>query len=209
MILNDQPNDSPVLDYLIYSIFLADLDTGVHSLSTAIIMQELVRYMKISETEGKEMYFGALLHDLGKTCIPRSILQKPGPLTDHERQTIKLHPQIAYHILYPISNLRSFVEIPFCHHEWWDGNGYPRGLKSEEIPLSARIFAIVDLWDALKSDRPYRRAWDEEKIVHFIEGQAGKRFDPSVVANILPLLKSRKQEWRFRNAYKLVGLTTQ
>ncbi len=178
----------PIFKLLLNSIFLSDVDTGLHSFSTANYMLEIAGKLGLSETDCKVMYYGALLHDLGKTRIPRWVLQKPGPLTEQEWQVVQRHPEISYQILYPIRKLRSFVDIPYCHHEHWDGTGYPRQLKGEEIPFPARLFAIVDLWDALKSDRVYRRAWDVEKITLYLQEQAGKQLDPWVVTYILPLI---------------------
>lgn len=124
---------------------------------------------------------GALLHDIGKMGIPDAILLKPGPLTDEEWAIMHRHPQYAYEMLHPVQYLRPALEIPYCHHEKWDGSGYPRGLKGEEIPLSARIFAVADVWDALTSDRPYRPAWPQARALAYIREQAGKHFDPQVV----------------------------
>jgi HD-GYP domain-containing protein (c-di-GMP phosphodiesterase class II) len=131
---------------------------------------------------------GALLHDIGKMGIPDHILFKPGPLTTEEWDIIKQHPNYAYLLLSSISYLQSALEIPYCHHEWWDGSGYPRGLKGEEIPKGARIFAVVDVWDALLSDRPYRKAWNKEKALAYIQDLAGKQFDPKVVDVFLKIV---------------------
>jgi putative two-component system response regulator len=113
--------------------------------------------------------------------VPDSILLKPGPLTDEEWKIMHRHPQFAYEMLSPISYLRPAIDIPYCHHEKWDGSGYPRGLRGEEIPLAARIFAIVDVWDALLSERPYRSAWSKKATLDYIHSQSGKHFDPNVV----------------------------
>jgi HD-GYP domain-containing protein (c-di-GMP phosphodiesterase class II) len=121
------------------------------------------------------------LHDIGKMGVPDSILLKPGPLTEDEWKVMRLHPNLAYDMLSPINYLRPALDIPYCHHEKWDGTGYPRGLKGEQIPLVARIFAVADVWDALRSDRPYREAWPEEKVREHIREQSGKHFDPRVV----------------------------
>jgi HD-GYP domain-containing protein (c-di-GMP phosphodiesterase class II) len=126
-----------------------------------------------------------LLHDIGKIGIPDAILQKPGPLSPEEWAVMRQHPIYAREVLSPISYLGSALDIPYSHHEKWDGSGYPQGLQGEDIPLAARIFAVVDVWDALGSDRPYRRAWPPEQIVNFFEDQAGKHFDPQVVAVFL------------------------
>jgi HD-GYP domain-containing protein (c-di-GMP phosphodiesterase class II) len=124
---------------------------------------------------------GALLHDMGKIGIPDSILHKPDKLTDEEWKIMRKHPQLAYDMLYPIEYLRPALEIPLTHHEKWDGTGYPRGLKGEEIPIVARLFAVVDVWDALTSDRPYRPAWSQDEALAYIREQSGKHFDPQVV----------------------------
>ena len=113
--------------------------------------------------------------------IPDSVLLKPGTLNEREWEIMRQHPEHAYKLLYPIEHLNLSLDIPYCHHERWDGGGYPRGLKGEEIPLAARIFAIVDVWDALTSDRPYRLAWSKEKALGYISEQSGKHFDPVVV----------------------------
>lgn len=131
---------------------------------------------------------GAILHDVGKIGIPDSILLKPGPLTEEEWAVMKKHPVYAYEWLSGIPFLKKALEIPYCHHERWDGSGYPRGLKGLEIPLSTRIFAVVDVYDALTSDRPYRKAWPREKALAYIQEQAGKQFDPEVAEAFLRLV---------------------
>ena len=133
---------------------------------------------------------GALLHDIGKMGIPDSILLKPGPLTPEEWEVMRKHPVYAYELLSPITFLRPALDIPYCHHERWDGSGYPRGLRGEEIPLSARIFAIVDVWEALSADRPYRKAWPASKVTAYLREQAGAHFDPSLVNLFLELLEN-------------------
>jgi len=124
---------------------------------------------------------GALLHDIGKMGIPDSILLKPGPLTPSEWEIMRQHPTHAFEMLKTIDYLEPALEIPYCHHEKWDGNGYPRGLIGKDIPMSARIFAVVDVWDALTSDRPYRSAWPECKALDYIQMESGRHFDPRVV----------------------------
>ena len=128
---------------------------------------------------------GALLHDIGKMGIPDSILLKPGPLTPNEWEVMRQHPQRAYEMLKHIEYLSSALEIPYCHHEKWDGTGYPRGLKGRDIPISARIFAVVDVWDALTSDRPYRAAWTARNALEYIRHESGCHFDPQVVEAFL------------------------
>jgi HD-GYP domain-containing protein (c-di-GMP phosphodiesterase class II) len=118
---------------------------------------------------------------MGKLGIPDAILQKPDKLTDEEWKIMRMHPQFAYDMLSRVEYLKAALDIPFCHHEKWDGSGYPRGLKGEEIPVAARIFAVVDVWDALTSDRPYRPAWSREDTLAYIREQSGKHFDPQIV----------------------------
>ncbi len=113
--------------------------------------------------------------------IPDSILHKPGPLNDDEWQLIHQHPTAAYEILIPIPYLQPAIDIPYCHHEKWDGSGYPRGLEGTQIPLAARIFAVIDVWDALRSDQPYRKAWPHEKVRSYLRAQSGRHFDPQVL----------------------------
>jgi HD-GYP domain-containing protein (c-di-GMP phosphodiesterase class II) len=132
---------------------------------------------------------GALLHDIGKMGVPDNILLKPGELTEEEWVQMRSHPQYAYDLLKPITFLARALDIPYCHHEKWDGTGYPRGLKGEEIPLVARLFAVVDVWDAIRSDRPYRSAWSLENSREYIREQAGIHFDPKVVDVFLELIK--------------------
>jgi HD-GYP domain-containing protein (c-di-GMP phosphodiesterase class II) len=128
---------------------------------------------------------GALLHDIGKMGVPDNILRKPGPLTPEERAIMCRHPDYAYDMIAPIPFLRPALDIPYCHHEKWDGTGYPRGLKGEQIPLAARVFAIVDVWDALSSDRPYRAAWPRDKVRAYLQDQSGTHFDPQVTEAFL------------------------
>jgi HD-GYP domain-containing protein (c-di-GMP phosphodiesterase class II) len=124
--------------------------------------------------------------------VPDHILRKTGPLDDSEWEQMRLHPQYAFDLLNPIAYLRAALDIPYCHHEKWDGTGYPRGLKGTEIPLSARIFSIVDVWDALRSERPYRQAWDKEKTLNYIRAEANTRFDPEVVRIFLEMASEEK-----------------
>ncbi|MGI8907135.1 MAG: HD domain-containing phosphohydrolase [Candidatus Sumerlaeaceae bacterium] len=133
---------------------------------------------------------GALLHDIGKMGIPDSILLKPGPLSEEEWMIMKRHPELAYDFLRRVEFLHSASDIPFCHHEHWDGSGYPRGLRGAAIPAAARIFAVVDVWDALRSDRPYRRAWPKDKVATHILQNRGTHFDPEVVDAFLTLIET-------------------
>ncbi len=157
-----------------------DKETEGHSRRVTDLTAQIALAMGMSDEELVHVRRGALLHDIGKLGVPDSILLKPGKLTAEEWEVMKKHPIISYEVLSPISFLRQAVDIPYCHHEKWDGSGYPRGLKGEQIPLAARIFAIVDVWDALQSDRPYRPAWSREATMEYIRQQTGIQFDPKV-----------------------------
>lgn len=167
---------------------LRDMETEGHSRRVTEMTLRLARAMRVSEEELAPVRRGALLHDIGKMGIPDSILLKPGWLTEEEREIMERHPVYAREMLAPIDFLRPALDIPYCHHEKWDGSGYPRGLKGEQIPLAARIFAVVDVYDALTSDRPYRHAWSEEETLEHIREQAGRHFDPQVVETFLELI---------------------
>jgi len=160
---------------------LRDRETEGHTQRVTELTLRLAAALNVSANEQLHIRRGALLHDIGKMGIPDSILLKPGPLTDDEWKVMRLHPGYAYELLTPITYLRPALDIPYCHHEKWDGTGYPRGLKGEEIPLPARLFALVDVWDALNSDRPYHKAWSKEEALAYIREQPGKHFDPKVV----------------------------
>lgn len=160
---------------------LRDKETEGHTQRVTEMTVKLGRAFGLSEAELVQVRWGALLHDIGKLGVPDGILLKPGPLTDEEWVVMKKHPTFAYELLSPIYYLRLALDIPYCHHEKWDGTGYPRGLKDTQIPLVARIFAVVDVWDALKSDRPYRAGWTEEKVLEHIRTLSGTHFDPQVV----------------------------
>jgi HD-GYP domain-containing protein (c-di-GMP phosphodiesterase class II) len=139
----------------------------------------------IPESQLLHIRRGVLLHDIGKMAVPDDILHKSGPLNDDEWVIMRRHPEDAFKMLSPITYLRAAVDIPYCHHEKWDGSGYPRGLKGEAIPLAARLFAVVDVFDALTSDRPYRKAWPADKALAYIREQSGSHFDPRIVKAFL------------------------
>ncbi len=167
---------------------LRDKETEGHSQRVTLLAVELAREIGMSPEDLTHLRQGALLHDIGKMGVSDHILHKHGPLNDQERAIMQRHPDIAYHMLYPIAYLRPALDIPHCHHEKWDGSGYPRGLKGEEIPLAARIFAIVDVWDALRSDRPYRKAWSLKKTITYMQEQSGISFDPEILKSFLNAL---------------------
>jgi putative nucleotidyltransferase with HDIG domain len=160
---------------------LRDKETEGHTRRVAELSTRLAQTMGVREADILQVYRGALLHDIGKMGVPDSIVLKPGPLTEDEWVIMRKHPRFAYDMLSPIAFLRMALDIPYCHHEKWDGTGYPRGLKGAQIPMPARIFAVVDVWDAITSDRPYRKAWQKEVALQYIREQTGRHFDPEVV----------------------------
>jgi HD-GYP domain-containing protein (c-di-GMP phosphodiesterase class II) len=164
---------------------LRDKETEGHTQRVTEMAVRLAADMGIEEGPLMDIRRGALLHDIGKMGIPDAILLKTGPLTDDEWEIMRRHPAYAYEMLSPITFLEPSLDIPYCHHEKWDGSGYPRGLKGSEIPLAARIFAVVDVYDALRSDRPYRAAWSEEKVLEHIRSLSGTHFEPAVVEAFL------------------------
>ncbi len=168
---------------------LRDRETEGHTLRVTQMMLNLARTFGLPKEQFLNIRWGSLLHDIGKMGVPDHILLKPGELTDEEWVQMKRHPQYGYDLLKPIAFLTAALDIPHCHHEKWDGTGYPRGLHSKEIPLAARLFAVVDVWDALRSDRPYRPAWSEQAALDYIREQAGKHFDPQVVEAFLKMIE--------------------
>jgi len=160
---------------------LRDKETEGHTQRVTEMTMKLACAMGLTDDQLTPLYRGALLHDIGKMGIPDSILLKPGPLTEEEWTIMRRHPGYAYQMLAPITYLRPALDIPHSHHEKWDGTGYPHGLKGEEIPLAARIFAVADVWDAMRSDRPYRQGWPEAQVREHIRSLAGTHFDPQVV----------------------------
>lgn len=168
---------------------LRDRETEGHTQRVAEMTVILAQRMGLGDEEIINARRGALLHDMGKLGIPDEILHKPGKLTAEEWEIMTKHPTYAYEMLYPIVYLRPALDIPYCHHEKWDGTGYPRGLKGEDIPLAARIFSVADVWDALRSDRPYRKAWPGEKVRTYIKEHSGDYFDPKVVEVFLQIVE--------------------
>ena len=160
---------------------LRDRETEGHTQRVTDLTLRLARKMGLSEEQLILIRRGALLHDIGKMGIPDYILLKPEELTDEEQHIMRQHPQLAYDMLEPIAYLRDALNIPYCHHEKWDGTGYPNGLSGTQIPLEARLFTIVDVWDALTTDRPYRKGWPRKKALKYIREQSGKDFDPKMV----------------------------
>jgi putative nucleotidyltransferase with HDIG domain len=169
---------------------MRDHATDEHTQRVTTLTLALAGRMGIPESELGHIRRGALLHDIGKMAIPDSILQKSETLSEAEKDIMRTHPEKAHEILSRIDYLLPALDIPYCHHEKWDGTGYPRRLKGEEIPLSARLFAIVDVFDALTSDRPYRKAWEKEKALKYIQEQSGKHFFPDAVDVFVDMMKS-------------------
>jgi HD-GYP domain-containing protein (c-di-GMP phosphodiesterase class II) len=152
---------------------------------------QLAKELGIRNVELFHVRRGALLHDIGKMGIPDAVLLKNGPLTEAEQEVMRKHPEYARHYLSKVSYLAPALDIPYCHHEKWDGTGYPRGLRGEEIPLTARIFAVVDVWDALTNRRPDHAAWTREATLAHIRENSGTHFDPRVVEVFLELIKRK------------------
>ncbi len=171
-----------------HALDLRDRETEGHTRRVAETTLQLAKAMGVPDHDLIHIRRGALLHDIGKMGLPDRILFKPGPLDEDELAEMRRHPEYAHRMLSPIGYLRPALDIPYCHHEKWDGTGYPRGLRLEEIPLAARIFAVVDVWDALKSDRPYRAGWMPERVCTHIRGLAGSHFDPQVVDAFLGMM---------------------
>lgn len=170
-------------------LYLRDKETEEHTLRVTDMAIRLAQRMSISEQELIHIRHGAMLHDIGKVAIPDSILFKPGRLTDEEWDFMRRHPVIATELLEPILYFAPMTDIPRSHHEKWDGSGYPDGLAGEDIPLAARIFAFADVFDALTSDRPYRRAWSSESALQYIQNESGKHFDPSLTPEFIRLME--------------------
>ncbi len=171
-----------------HALDLRDKETEGHTLRVTEITMKLASAAGITDAELVHVRRGALLHDIGKMGVPDSILLKQDKLTDEEWGVMRKHPIFAFELLSPIAYLRPALDIPYCHHEKWDGSGYPRGLKGEQIPLAARLFAIIDVWDALLSDRPYRQAWSNEKVTEHIKSLSGTHFEPKAVELFLNMI---------------------
>lgn len=172
---------------------LRDRETEGHTQRVTETTLRLARAMGVQGSDLNHIRLGSLLHDIGKMGIPDSILLKPGPLSAEEWDIMRMHPKYAYELLSPITFLHPALDIPYCHHEKWDGSGYPRGLKGEQIPLAARIFSVIDVWDALRSDRPYRAAWEEQRVREYLLSQSGSHFDSNIVSVFLALLEEDQE----------------
>jgi len=169
------------LEGWVRALDLRDKETEGHTKRVTALTQRLAQTMGVDDDMLVHITRGALLHDIGKMAIPDGILLKPSSLSPEERMLIQMHPVYAYEMLNPIKFLHPALDIPYCHHEKWDGSGYPRGLKGDEIPFAARIFSIVDVWDALVSDRPYRAGLVPADVRKSIREQSGIHFEPRIV----------------------------
>lgn len=175
----------------VHALDLRDKETEGHTRRVTEMTMQLALAMGISEELTAHYRRGALLHDVGKLGIPDAILHKRGPLTDEELGVLRKHPEYAYQWLAPIEYLRPALDIPYCHHEKWNGSGYPRGLRGEQIPLAARMFALIDVWDALLSERPYKQAWSVDQAAQYIHSQKNIHFDPMIADIFLETFASR------------------
>jgi PAS domain S-box-containing protein len=167
---------------------LRDYETQGHSQRVTDLTLSLAEQMGIEEPQLTHIRYGALLHDIGKLGIPDAVLFKHGPLTEAEWRTMRMHPVYAHQVLAHIPYLAASIEIPYCHHEHWDGSGYPNGLKGEQIPLAARIFTIIDVWDSLLSNRPYHNAWSKQDALVYMNNQSGKIFDPTILRVFIEMM---------------------
>ena len=176
-----------MIEGLSRALELRDIETEGHTRRVSQLTMRLVKHVQIPADQWDSIRQGALLHDIGKLGIPDAILLKPGSLTPRERKVMQQHVQYGYNILVPIISSRHTLDITLYHHEHWDGKGYPYGLQAEQIPQVARLFAVVDVFDALTSDRPYRAAWSHSQALQYINVQAGRQFDPHVVELFLEI----------------------
>jgi response regulator RpfG family c-di-GMP phosphodiesterase len=167
---------------------LRDIYTQGHTLRVTDLALRLARTYDISGPQFKNIYRGGLLHDIGKMAIPDAVLMKRDVLTTDEKHIMEMHPVLAYELLSPIVFLREALDIPYCHHEKWNGNGYPRGLMGNEIPFAARLFSVADVYDALSNDRPYRKSWPKPKVVEYLQEERNRSFDPEVVDRFIEMV---------------------
>jgi putative nucleotidyltransferase with HDIG domain len=170
---------------------LKDGQTEGHSVRLVELSLAVAQELGIEKDDLTHLRRGALLHDIGKMGIPDSILNKAGPLTKEERELMEQHPKFGYDLLAPIPFLQPAADVAYCHHENWDGSGYPRGLKGEDIPLATRIVSVCNVWDALISDQPYRKAWTKEDARNYIYLDSDHQFDPEVVAAFLQIIRDK------------------
>jgi HD-GYP domain-containing protein (c-di-GMP phosphodiesterase class II) len=181
------------LRVLVSAMDIRHKETGDHSDRVMRMAVGLARLAGVAGDELRNLTFGALLHDIGKLALPDAILIKPGKLDDEEMAQMREHPKIGYDLLQRVAFLRAAGDIPYSHHERWDGTGYPQGLRGEDIPLAARIFSVVDIWDALCSPRVYKPAWPETEVLQYLKDVAGSQLDPHLVQLFLDNLEDIKK----------------
>ncbi len=177
------------LQALLHMLYLRDHETESHTKRVTDMTLKMAEKVGIPEEALNGIRIGSLLHDIGKIAIPDRILFKQGKLTETEWAIMQMHPQYAHDLISAISSFQHVMDIPYCHHEHWNGKGYPRGLRGEEIPLAARIFTIIDVWDALSSDRPYRAAWKAGMVKDYLTKESGALFDPALIPLFLQILE--------------------
>jgi HD-GYP domain-containing protein (c-di-GMP phosphodiesterase class II) len=185
---NKQINFGGTLDAWMAAMLLRGGEMERHARRVTDMTLRLAKLIGISDDQLIHLVRGAMLHDIGKLALPDSILQKSEKLTQSEWELMRMHPEFAYRLLSPLPYLKPALPIPYSHHERWDGGGYPLGFIGTQIPLHARIFTVVDVWDALRSDRPYRKAWRDVDVYQYISDQSGKHFDPQVTCAFLDLI---------------------
>lgn len=181
------------LRVLVAAMDVRHQETGYHSERVARMAAGLARLDGVRGRALDELRLGALLHDIGKLALPDSILTKPGPLDEDERALMRQHPRIGYELLQQVDFLRGSSAVPYSHHERWDGGGYPQGLRGEEIPLAARIFSVIDVWDALITERVYKTAWPEDRVLEYLREVAGSQLDPRLVELFLDNYEALKR----------------
>ncbi|HSG26729.1 MAG TPA: HD domain-containing phosphohydrolase [Anaerolineales bacterium] len=181
---------SETLEAWVRALEIRDQYTAGHTQRVLDLTLRLATKMGIPNEMLIHITRGVLLHDIGKLAISDNILRKTGPLDSQEWAAMREHPVFAYNLLKPIQYLQPALDIPYCHHEKWDGSGYPQGLQGPSIPYPARIFSVVDVWDALTTDRPYRKAWPKDDALNYIQAKSGTEFDPKVVDEFVGLMSS-------------------
>lgn len=181
------------LHVLVSAMDIRHKETSDHSDRVMRMSEGLAQLAGVEGEALQNLKLGALLHDIGKLAIPDAILTKPGKLDEQQTAMMRRHPQIGHDLLDQVDSLRAAVDIPYAHHERWDGSGYPRGLRGEEIPLAARIFSVVDVWDALICPRVYKPAWPEDAVLAYLHNAAGSQFDPGLVTLFLAHYDALKQ----------------
>jgi len=189
LIQNFSTDQNGLAEGMAQMLALRDNETEAHARRVVELSDKLSNELGLDENTRQHIHLGALLHDIGKVGIPDSILRKPGALTAEERKIMMTHPSIGKRILQPLGLPPTVIDLVHHHHERCDGNGYSDRLTCKKIPLAARLFAIVDVWDALTTDRPYRLAWSQEKTINYIKERAGKHFDPIIVEKFLIVIQ--------------------